>query len=553
MSTILCTIGTSIANGCPELARFQKQGSAWAYDNQQLAGEITGRLQRFDLSAAAGRIAASAELNSLHRLKLREGDEVVLLATDTADGHACGDALALVLKKHWPGVHVILERVEGLQVRDAERLRKTGLVRLMQVVLRYVEDPQRQYGGGLVINPTGGFKGVVPFLTVIGMIFRVPTVYVFEFSDTLIHLPPLPINFDLHLFQRARPALAELRRQEVMPESHFYRLIRGFSPEERPLFQSLLETDEANNATLSPLALTLAELEAAPGSSVWLSPQAGEKLATAHGEERKRLEAILTRFSNPLWRNLQAHPFNNCELSVFGNSRLMFRLAAIFRDGRAHVCRLYNQHDEYERGLAGLKLRDFPSFDNFQEWTPPQTLDDLDLEETTELERLRLDVAAFPSVTAQKLQPLKEELARLTAATKDKSTRIGELETKLAATEAQVKSLHQQAQRPPATLGLRSETHAAQSSAVEQRFQAAESDSATASLRGLLVDATLLRERRKPSGNGSLFFSFTVGDRTYEGWLSISMAAPLGPLPIGSQVRLKIAGTEGPTLPLMIP
>lgn len=553
MSTILCTIGTSIANGCPELSRFQKQGSAWADDYQQLAGEITGRLQRFDLSAAAGRIAASAELNSLHRLKLQEGDEVVLLATDTADGRACGEALSLVLTKHWPGVRVIVERVEGLQVRDAKRLREMGLARLMQVVLRYVEDPQRKYGGGLVINPTGGFKGVVPFLTVIGMIFRVPTVYVFEFSDTLIHLPPLPINFDLQLFQRARPALAEMRRQQVMPESQFYRLIRGFSPEELPLFQSLLESDDANNATLSPLALTLAELEAAPGTSLWLSPQAREKLATAQGEERKRLEAILTRFSNHLWRDSQVHPFNNCELTVFGNSRLMFRLAAIFRDGRTLVCRLYNQHDEYERGLGGLKLRDFPSFDNFQEWTPPQTLDDLDLEETAELERLRLDVAAFPSVIAQKLQPLKEELTRLTAAEKVKSTRIGELEAKLAATEAQLISLRKQAHRPPPKTSLRSETHAAQASAVEQLFQAGESDSATASLRGMIVDATLLRERRKPSGNGSLFFSFTVGDRTFEGWLSISMAERLGPLPIGSQVRLKIAGTEGPTLPLTIP
>ncbi len=82
--TILCTTGTSIAAGCPELGRFQKKASDWDDDISQLNREIADRLTHCSLTTAAGRIAASAELNSLERLRVDEGDEVVVLATDTA-------------------------------------------------------------------------------------------------------------------------------------------------------------------------------------------------------------------------------------------------------------------------------------------------------------------------------------------------------------------------------------------------------------------------------------------------------------------------------------
>lgn len=549
MRTILCTVGTSIAAGCAELVRFQREGSDWADDAQRLRSEIASRLERFHLSEAAGRTPASAELNSLNRLGLCEGDEVILLATDTADGRACAETLSLVLTKHWVGLRVTVERVEGLQVRDAKRLREIGLTRLMQVVLRYVEDPQRKHGGGLVINPTGGFKGVVPFLTVVGMIFRVPTVYVFEFSDALIHLPPLPINFDLQLFQRARPALAEMRREGVMPEARFFSLVRAFMPEERSLFQSLLESDGIN-ATLSPLALTIAELEAAVGTVLWISPQVQKMLAGTLGEERKRLEAVLTRFANPLWRASQAHSFGECELPVFGNSRLMFRIAAIFQNGCAYVCRLYSQHDDYERGLSGLKIGDFSSFENFQRWTPPVTEDDLDRAETSELELLRKQVASLPAAIAEATKPLLEELERFRKSDRQKADRIRQLVAENSNEQRASPETHQRDRVP--TLPKFS-AEASKPRGLEREFRETESDSAPAILLNALVDATVNSVPDQSDGKEVMAFTFSAFGRAFAGYLPIAESHRLAPLPIGDKVRLRVIGIHGPRLALAVP
>ena len=90
MKTILCTIGTSIANGCPELSRFQRQGSAWEDDTATLETQIRERLRRFDLAEAPRRIGASAELNSLHRLGLASGYGMVAYRHG-----ACANAVVL--------------------------------------------------------------------------------------------------------------------------------------------------------------------------------------------------------------------------------------------------------------------------------------------------------------------------------------------------------------------------------------------------------------------------------------------------------------------------
>jgi hypothetical protein len=92
-------------------------------------------------------------------------------------------------------------------VCDAGALRQTGLIDLTQQLIHYLNEPQPRYTGGLILCPNGGFKGVVPLLTVLGMIFRAPVVYVFGIDETVITLPQLPIDFATNLLERALPVL----------------------------------------------------------------------------------------------------------------------------------------------------------------------------------------------------------------------------------------------------------------------------------------------------------------------------------------------------------
>jgi putative CRISPR-associated protein (TIGR02619 family) len=404
MKTILCTVGTSIT-GSPrepgskdlreELGRIQREGASWDSDTTVLNREIERRISGLDLSKKDVRTQASAELNSLNRLELKAGDEVVLLATDTADGRVCSERLAVVIKTVWPGTSAVVERIRDLQTRDGEAFRKKGVIHLLEVVLRYVNDPQRKYGGEIILNPTGGFKGVVPFLTLAGMLYRIPTVYIFEFSEALIRLPPMPVSFDLHLFRQARPALSALQKEAVMPEERFWSLLPGISTQDRPLYESLIEAEDGM-VTLSPLAYSLVSIQKAAQSSLWISAQVRAQLQTKTGTDRKRLEAALIRFSDPVWRVGQSHSFPSCELPVFGNSRWMFRMAAFFREDRAYVCRLFDDHDAYEEGLNGLRLRDVEPWESFTEWVPPLSEEELDADEQNELEILRAEVAGLP-------------------------------------------------------------------------------------------------------------------------------------------------------------
>ena len=412
LRTILCSTGTSIARGCSSLEDFQKNGSDWDDDTKQLESEILQRMQQYDLGTEKDRVIASAELNSLHRLGLQEDDEVVLLVTDTADGRACAGINARYIESIWPGTTATIKRIEGLQVRDENLLRSKGLLKLLEVSLHYVNDLQRKYanglGDGIIINPTAGFKGVVPFLVLLGMIFRVPTYYLFEFSNTIIRLPPLPFSFDIQIFRRARRALSLVRAEGAIPEAQFFKLIIGFQEHERPLFESLVEKD-GEFVTISPLAFVMSEVEDEGSKPVWLSPQVVEQLNKRQGTDRKRLEEFLVRLSNPLWRASQPHSFSKCELPVFGNSRYMFRAAAFMQADKLYVCRAYHDHDKYETELNNFKKKDVPPLNKFVEWTPSMTEEELDEAEENELATLRENADAIESKHSNQIREFREK------------------------------------------------------------------------------------------------------------------------------------------------
>ena len=353
--TLLCTTGTSIAQGCKALADYQKRGSNWDESTPELTAQIRERLQGMDLTCESGRVRASAELNALQRLPVGTDDEVVLLATDTADGRACAEAVRDVLLEHFGIPRVVIERVVGLQVRDAEHLRRVGLANLTRRLIHYLDDPQRRYGGGCVLCPNGGFKGVVPFLTILGMIYRAPVVYVFEFAETLIKLPPLPIGFATDLFERAMPALRWAVDEGIFDPENFYRKIPGFASEEREWFDSFLEvTPDVGGkmlASLSPLAEVLAQREGGPEAELMLSALARADLEKLSGPDLKEVRDHLRKLASPLWRSQHRDTKHSNDLDFYPRGHNPWRFAGYIEGGLFYLC-WFARHDDYERRMA---------------------------------------------------------------------------------------------------------------------------------------------------------------------------------------------------------
>ncbi|MBF0453130.1 MAG: hypothetical protein HQK75_20685 [Candidatus Magnetomorum sp.] len=54
-----------------------------------------------------------------------------------------------------------------------------------------------------MIVPTGGYKALIPYLTIAGIIYKKPVYYIYEDSEVLLELPPPPLSVDITTFRSA--------------------------------------------------------------------------------------------------------------------------------------------------------------------------------------------------------------------------------------------------------------------------------------------------------------------------------------------------------------
>lgn len=445
--TLLLTTGTSIAKGTEALKSFQPRATGWDDDASALADAIQTRLNGFDLATADGRVRASAELNILERLPASPDDEVILFATDTADGRCSAEALKTLIQEHFGIRSVTLERVAGLQVRDAQRLRTVGLVNFTRRLIHYLDDPQRRYGGGCILCPNGGFKGVLPFMTALGMIFRAPVVYVFEFSDAVVTLPPLPIGIASDLLDRAMPALEWGANEGVFAPEAFYRLVPGFTSTEEEWFGSFLEitpdTQGQHLASLSPLALALAEKEAFGSGSLRLSEHAERDLNRLTGPDRREVENHLRKLTSPLWRSQHRDTKHTNDLDFFPRGHNPWRFGGFVEAGVFHLC-WFARHDEYER-LLPLPTSQRAAFvtANFAEYQPQDHPDGTDIppeDESLTWHELRLQRDSARSEAESR----KEDVTTLRQELRRKNDALAKAQSEIADLRRQIKRKEKQ-------------------------------------------------------------------------------------------------------------
>jgi len=354
--TIICTTGTSIAGGPINDA------SEKAYLNA-----IRDRVQwqRTQCSPLQFLQCVSAESNSLLALKLAPEDNVALLHTETPDGRICAEELSRLLQSDI-GCSVSLSRIEGLQVTDASRFRKTGIQCLFQELDRLVTAAA---GRDVTLNATGGFKAVVPYLTLFGLVHHLPVVYLFERSASLITLPPAPFTFDYEAVSRAAYALRILEERTTMPRAEFFQLIPGLEYHERERIEPLIEDVGNDHVMPSVFALLILQHAQLGQARIFLSTNAKHALDTSSGQTRSQFLFMLSRLHDPLWRAGKHHVFKGTDLTVYKPGNTSERAACILRGHTVYVCELL-QHDEYRRILPGKRSADY-DLSTFTEWFPP--------------------------------------------------------------------------------------------------------------------------------------------------------------------------------------
>lgn len=237
MRTYLCTVGTSAAKG------IRAEPGSWFGEGwvAQRGGVEAAALAIYQTMAHGDmqnqdhlEKVLSAEIHSLARMPLETGDRVVLYASETSDGRACAQAVELYLREQ--GYETLVKVIEGLQVRNAERFRALGVPNFVRAVLSDIESCGAEY---CILNPTGGFKALVPYTVLIGMLRRVPSRYIFEQSSELITLPPFPLDFSRSLVNdQVRSLLKKIEEQTFIPVSEFEATLPyGLRQSLMPLFE----------------------------------------------------------------------------------------------------------------------------------------------------------------------------------------------------------------------------------------------------------------------------------------------------------------------------
>lgn len=371
---VLTSVGTSIITNInrdliKEISQYSWESNG--KDIKKLEDELKSKLNQNNFNSEEFKTKISAEINSLNKMKLQKDDLIVLISTDTADGRISAELLKIIISNSLSisEDNIKIERVKKLNVLNSKEFREEGIKNLIELVNSYIED--KKYSYDIVINQTGGFKGVVPFLTMMAQIMGKKSVYIFERSNELIYLPPLPITLNYQFYERAKKAIDLIDEKSAISYEEYFSNILGYKSDEKEIFLSL--TEEIDGLlTLSPLVYIFKVLDT-DDFNVLVAPDVNKFYSKLNSGalSKSRLKDMICRVNNRLWRNNHYHSFTGTDLEVFKLNSTAERIAGFSKDDKFYVTNIYADHDEYEKDLPkqskSIWLNQIESFEKFKD------------------------------------------------------------------------------------------------------------------------------------------------------------------------------------------
>jgi len=160
----------------------------------------------------------SAELNSLSKMENINNSNIILISSDTFPCYLCSKILSDICQKEFDAKTEI-KVIDGLQTRDSKLFREKGVRNYLKIISEYSSMLSKEE---LRLNVTGGFKALLPISTTIANILGHEAVYIFERSDELITIPPLPISIDVELWGKYAHILKEISEKGSIKVLNFY-------------------------------------------------------------------------------------------------------------------------------------------------------------------------------------------------------------------------------------------------------------------------------------------------------------------------------------------
>ncbi len=180
--------------------------------------------------------SASAEIQSIQQIILDSKwrgttFRLHLIATDSQASILAANILAKRFNQYKDINHVIVQQIENLQVNKSDQFIDDGIQSLVNYIFNAKRKPIRINNKNVklsgLLNITSGYKGITPILTIVGQLLKLPLVYLYEQSNNLIEIPPLPLSFNwmqLELFEYCFARLSASPGEERIGEHKHYTL-----------------------------------------------------------------------------------------------------------------------------------------------------------------------------------------------------------------------------------------------------------------------------------------------------------------------------------------
>jgi len=350
---IITTVGTSVFTNITSRTenktisdlykRLEKEPSA-NWEKQKVRIEQLGKATKI---AWLNKPNDSAEIKSILAIasELKEDVEVYLLATDTVLSR-----LACELVREWFAKNYVEKKpaidikfnpqqdvITGLQVENAQQFNE-GLVNLITRFYKLCGD----YFENVIINITGGYKAIIPHLTILGQVNKVPVKYIFEDTDTLIEIPLLPLTINDSLFEKYEKEFWLIETETSIKKQDHYQFVEETA--------GCLDVNAKGEVTLNSLGIMLWTKY----KSKCFFFYATDEVMADIGKQRMIQKVIAETFCEKQRRDFHI-VCEDTHKTVFKQYSNVQRIY-YFEDGeRVFVYKTFEDHDAHERYIGDKK------------------------------------------------------------------------------------------------------------------------------------------------------------------------------------------------------
>jgi len=295
----------------------------------------------------------SAEIDSIIKIanEYKEDCDVYLIATDTIQSPICAEYIQKWFEKnsrefistiHFRKTQEFI--IEDLQVKQKQAFERKGLTNLFNRINTIAGG----FWGNIVFNITGGYKALIPYMSLMAQINNVPAYYNFQESKEenfdLLKIPNIPINVDYALFDKYWEEIEKIATIGEIEDN--YQLKQDLS--------SILEFED-NFVMLTGLGSVLWEKYKSKFFLFYCSDNIWEIIDNT--EEIKKI--IQEDFSREEMRLSHINPEPNNHKLTYKPIHSVQRIYYFYDTQDIPVVyKVFNNHDEHERYFNSVKFTD---------------------------------------------------------------------------------------------------------------------------------------------------------------------------------------------------